>query len=377
MNPQDLLAPAAAQGSPAPYWLLAGFKVLGFILHMIPMNLLFAGILTALVMRSAGGDHAKRWAGRLMQQMPLFVALGVNFGIVPLLFMQVSYYRVFYPATILMAWPWISVIAALTVAYYGVYIYAAGIKSGHMTPLRSAAGWISSLLFIGIGWIFSNAMTLMTNVDAWPELWRKTNLDGAVLGTALNTGDPTLWPRWLMVFGLALMTTAAHVVVDAGLFGRSEGEDYRRWAPGFALRMFALGLVWFAATGAWYAFGTWNGAVRAAMLSGGLMPLTAVTALSPGLVLLALVAFRRGADRRAAWVVGAAQVAVIAVNAISRQVVQNIELKPFMDAATEPVNMQLSPLVAFLVTFAGGAALMAWMIRTVARQVGAAPPARS
>ena len=42
----------------------------------------------------------------LMNQMPVIVAVGVNLGVVPLLFTQVAYYRVFYPAGVLMAWPW-------------------------------------------------------------------------------------------------------------------------------------------------------------------------------------------------------------------------------------------------------------------------------
>ena len=37
------------------------------------------------------------------QDMPVIVAVGINLGIVPLLFIQVAYYKFFYPATILMA----------------------------------------------------------------------------------------------------------------------------------------------------------------------------------------------------------------------------------------------------------------------------------
>ena len=64
-----------------------------------------------------------------MAQMPVIVALGVNFGIVPLLFVQVAYYKVFYPATILMAWFWLAIIGLLIPAYYGVYVYAFGLAT--------------------------------------------------------------------------------------------------------------------------------------------------------------------------------------------------------------------------------------------------------
>ena len=56
--------------------------------------------------------------------MPVIVAVGVNLGVVPLLFIQLAYYKVFYPATILMAWFWLGIIMLLIPAYYGVYAYA-------------------------------------------------------------------------------------------------------------------------------------------------------------------------------------------------------------------------------------------------------------
>ncbi len=77
-------------------------------------------------LHARGNQHARRFAARLLQQMPVIVAFGVNLGIVPLLFVQVAYYKVFYPATILMAWFWLAIIGLLIPAYYGVYAYAVG-----------------------------------------------------------------------------------------------------------------------------------------------------------------------------------------------------------------------------------------------------------
>src|SRR6058998_2698786 len=105
MDP-SLVAPSSPHGLPAPYWFLVFFKVLGFLLHIGPMNLWYAGTILAMLMRWRGCEHAQRWSARLMRQMPVVIALGVNFGIVPLLFVQTAYYKVFYPATILMGWPW-------------------------------------------------------------------------------------------------------------------------------------------------------------------------------------------------------------------------------------------------------------------------------
>ena len=47
-------------GVPAPFWFVELFKVLGFTLHMVPMNLFYAGILVAML---AGAAAAARRAG--------------------------------------------------------------------------------------------------------------------------------------------------------------------------------------------------------------------------------------------------------------------------------------------------------------------------
>ena len=367
MNPTDLIGPPSPLGYPAPYWFLVTFKVLGFTLHIGPMHLWFAGILGAMAFARWGSAEAHRWSARLMRQMPVAIALGINFGIVPLLFTQVAYYRVFYPATILMAWPWFFIIIFLTLAYYGVYIYVTGLKdSVELTPLRRAAGWVSAVLFIVMGFLFANGFSLMVNLAAWPELWQGTSVAGAPWGIALNISDPTLWPRWLMMFGLALTTVAAYTVFDAGVFARRESTEYQRWAANFALKLHTVGLVWFAVMGLWY-LGTWPADARDQMLSSPLIILTALTALGPGLPWLLILAQRRQITQVLAILTGLAQFGVLVLNAISRQVLQNIELSRFLDVTAEPVNLQLSPLIVFLVLFIVGLGVVVWMVQKIWR----------
>ncbi|NIQ53274.1 MAG: hypothetical protein GWN71_07465, partial [Gammaproteobacteria bacterium] len=69
---------------------LFGLKVFGFWLHAFFMNLWFAGLLVGLVLARRQGPTAE--AGRrLLRAMPIIIALGINAGIVPLLFLQVLY----------------------------------------------------------------------------------------------------------------------------------------------------------------------------------------------------------------------------------------------------------------------------------------------
>ena len=53
---------------------------------------------------------------------------------------------------------------------------------------------------------------------------------------------------------------------------------------------------------------------------------------------------------------------MLGINAASRQVVQNLNLKPFFDVAAVPEHVQWGPLVMFLVVFVIGLALVAWML---------------
>ncbi len=370
MDPHLLVQLRDAAGVPAPFWFVQLFKVLGFTLHAVPMNLWYAGILVAMLLDLAGGPSAKRFSARLMSQMPVIVAFGVNLGIVPLLFVQVAYNKVFYPATILMAWFWMAIIALLIPAYYGIYVYAFGLRgAAPLTAWRRAVGWISAILFVIMGFLLANALSLMTRVGGWPQLFENHSSAGAALGTALNTSDPTLWPRWLLMFGLALGTTAVWMLLDAAWFAGKEGDDYRRWAKRFATRLYVLGFAWAAAAGSWYVFGTWTAEVRAFMFSWPVLCLTGITAAAPGLPLAWLVWRRQEPwlDRKQATWLGLAQFGVLGVNAISRQVVQNLELRPYLDVAAQPTAVQWSPLVMFVVLFAVGLGVIAWMVLQVVK----------
>lgn len=366
MDPSQLIAPPGPLPYPAPYWLLTSFKVTGFALHMAAMHIWLAGVPLVMVLGKRGGEHGRILSRRLATQMPIIIALGINLGIVPLLFTQVALGRVFYPATILMAWPWFGIVAMLMVAYYGVYLYAIGLRRLSVAPRQQAAGWSAALLFVMISFVFTNGFSLMTNIHAWPALWRQTSAAGAPLGIALNTGDPTLWPRWLMVLGLALTTAAAYAAADAGLFAFRETQAYRRWASRFALRLYTLGLAWYAIAGAWYAFGTWPVEVRQAMLRGPLAALTALTATSPVLVWVLIRISRRRPAPAMGRAVAAAQFGVVALNAVSRQVVQSTELRRFVDLAAVPAVTQWGPLAVFLILLAAGLSALVWMIRQAA-----------
>ena len=254
-------------------------------------------------------------------------------------------------------------------AYYGVYLYVIGVRKGTMTPLKRVAGWVSAGIFMLLGLAFSNTFSLMTNVDGWGPLWSATSQTGAPYGIGLNLSDPTLLPRLFLMFGLAITTTAAYVAIDTGLFAGGESAEYKRWAMRFALILSALGNVWVAAAGSWYSFGTLPAEVRAVQLQMPLIILTLLTAAGTGLPLMLILLGQRGIQRGLGIVIGLAQVGALALHAISRQIVQNLELAPYLQLGAEPVNVQWSPLVLFLVLFVAGIGVIVWMVAQVVKAV--------
>lgn len=361
------LGPLNPLGYPAPFWFIQFFKVFGFTLHMALMNLWFAGLITMLLLRWLGGAHARRLSHRVINALPFVIAFGINLGIVPLLFTQVAYYQVFYSATILAAWPWFAVIPLLLVAYYGVYLYVIGLRRCTLTPLKRAAGWVSAGIFLLLGLIYSNTFSLMTNVQAWGALWDTTSQTGAPLGIALNLGDPTLLPRALLMFSLAITTTAAYVAADTGLFAGRESDEYRRWAMRFALVFSLVGNVCVAAAGSWYSFGTLPAEVRAVQLQIPLLVLTLLTGGATGLPFLLILYGQRGIKSGLAILIAVAQIGALGLHAISRQIVQNLELAPYLPLGAEPVNLQWSPLLLFLVLFVAGIGVIVWMVAQVVK----------
>ena len=229
----------------------------------------------------------------------MIVAVGVNLGIVPLLFVQLAYYKVFYPATILMAWFWLAIIVLLIPAYYGVYAYAWGLADSQRRSERamcvrgaeSMPGWRDRRRLVRGGVLHLHRLPVRQRPE--PDGSRRAlagaveghSTAGAAPGTALNVGDPTLWPRWLLMFGLALGTTAVWLLVDAGLVltrGTTD-EAYQRWAWGFARKLYTLACCGPRRPARGTSSARGRPSLRETMFQWPLLVLTVATAIAPGL----------------------------------------------------------------------------------------------
>lgn len=217
MTPID---PSTLPGLPAPFWFIQLFKILGFILHCIPMSLWFVGLPMALFLYCAGRRNARRYAGRLIGQLPIVMALGINMGIVPLLFVQTAYYKAFYTSSILMAVHWFSIIVLVGIAYYAIYACAACVANSR-NRLLLLCGTIAVLSLTAVSLIFASQWTFMALPDAWPEVFAKKSIAGATTGLGTWWRDPVVYLRWCSMVGVGFTTLAFWTLFDAWVLCRS------------------------------------------------------------------------------------------------------------------------------------------------------------
>lgn len=351
-------------GIPAPFWLIQFLKVLGFVLHLIPMGLWAVALPLAVLGSVASPGPFQRFGRRVLQQMPIFIALGINFGIVPLLFIQTLYPKPFYTATILVAWHWIVIIPLLMIGYYGVYLTSFAIQSDHLSFRRCVlpVGLVSSCCFLAIGLLLTNALTLIAHPERWIMLFEKTQIAGAVNGFGNNMSDPTFLPRLLAMFSLALVTTGLWAMTDAFLFAdgtKDENRPYRRWALRFALLLACPAFILQLLLEGSAKFGPLAGRLGADYPCFGWVLLLC-------LLLTAFLFYLRKRDDYTTRELGfilALHLGMLATFGAIRQIGQHRQLAASGGLIDMSEQVQWSPIILFLITFVFGLLCIAWIVR--------------
>ena len=313
-----------------------------FFIHMILMNFLLGGSLLT-VWDILTGKLEKRATGSI----PTLVALTVNFGIPPLLFIQVLYGHLFYSSSVMLAVPWILVIPILILAYYGAYLF---VNKSASAPLFSKAALVfTSLSLLFVAFMLVNNNTLAIRPELWGTYFKNPG------GWNLNLGEPTLLPRYL------------HFVVAAlgiGALGRAIAYRYSKMESGEKdaqirrnLKIFGWITIIQFAVGTWF-FLTMPDTVWKTFMGGSL----GATALMVAGWLLALLILHSTFTGRftPAMILGGIEVLVMV---IIRDLARTAYLKEiFHPSQLENVSQQ-SPLVAFLLVFVVGLLALYYMIR--------------
>ena len=228
---------------PLPIGLLEALLVGSFAVHILAVDVAVGGTVIALVHYARGrrsGDrrHTELALG-LSKTLPTAIALLINLGIPPLLFLQVLYGQAFYTSSVLLAVPWLLVVPALAVGYLAIYRLSESMAKD--SPFALVLGVGGALLLLSIGFMLTNNVTLMLRPESWEAVYR-----ASPHGFGLNLSEPTLLPRYAhMLLGmlagagayLAVLSTLRAPPFDAA-FARRTGL---RWFVGATLLQLVVG----------------------------------------------------------------------------------------------------------------------------------------
>ena len=315
-----------------------------FFIHMILMNFILGGSLLT-VWDMLRGKLEKKASGSI----PTLIALTVNFGVPPLLFVQVLYGHLFYSSSVMVAVPWILVIPVLILAYYGAYLF---VRKWERAPGWSKAGLVvTSLFLLYVAFIFVNNNTLAMRPELWAGFAERPG------GWNLNLGEPTLWPRYLH-FLLAALAIGALGRAIAYRFSAMDEEEKKgqirrnlKIFGWFTLVQFAVG-TWFWLTmpePVWKSFMGGSLFATIMMVVGWLSALLILHSAFTGRLNFAMI-------------LGAIQVLVMVI-------IRDLARAAYLDDVFRPAELEnvgeVSPLIAFLLVFLIGVGVLYYMIRLI------------
>lgn len=339
MDPSGLIP--TAEAIPVHWGWFKFLLILTFLLHILLMNLMLGGSLLTFARRLRGGAAPPEAHG-----LPSLIALTINMGVPPLLFMQVLFGQFLYTSSVLMAVAWILVIPILILAYYAAYGFLRQEKRGLGTLWLG----ISTLFLLFIGFMLSNNMTLMLRPERWGVYFARPD------GTFLNLSEPTLIPRYLH-FVLASVAVAA---LGRAVFHRvraMRGESASPEEMRGGLRLFAwmtmiqmlIGILfWIVLPGSIGKLFLGTSIVHTAHLWLGIL-----------LGIFAILAALRGK----VWTTTGLLLGTVLMMILVRDLVRTAYLAPVFHPRDLAVAQQLSPFILFLISFVVVVGVLVYMLR--------------
>ncbi len=328
--------------------------LLTFPLHILAMNAMLGGLVIGIVQHLRGGLVQRQLAHRIAIALPLVIAFVVNFGVAPLLFIQVLYGQFAYSSSVLMGTFWILIVPVLIIAYYGAYLYDFKFKAlGGFGPLLAV---LVLVLLLVIGFFFSNNMLLMTLPERFGEYF--SNKNGTLL--AYNQGE--FWPRYLhMVCG---------ALAVGGLFVGLLGKFKKIKNPELAIHSEKVGLLSFniftvinIGVGFWYFLSL--PAVQMELFMGGSIPATIFLIIG---LLLSVGALYFGFAGKF-WFTFFHGVGLVVVMTFLRSWLRSSYLEKYFTLDQLQVVPQYSPLFFFLFTLVIGLLCLWWLLKQTAKAV--------
>lgn len=345
MNPAIIPQPDTI---PAGWGLFQFLLLLTFPLHLLAMNAMVGGLVVAIAQYFKGGELQRKLAHRIAIMLPLVIAFVVNFGVAPLLFVQVLYGQFMYTSSILMGAFWIMIIPVLIIAYYGAYLL--DFKFVALGGVAPFLGILVLLLFMVIGFLFSNNMLLMSLPEQFHSYFDHK------AGDMLIYGRGEFWPRYLHM----MLGSVAVGGLFAGLLGRykaAENSELKIHCEKVGLRFFTLFTAINIGIGFWYLLSLPKEQMMVFM--GGNYPATFVLVLGILLAFSALYCSFRGKF----WLTFSHLIGLVVVMVFIRSWLRSSYLSEYFTLDQLELVPQSSPLVFFVITLLFGLATIGYLLK--------------
>ena len=337
---------------PASWGFFELLLILTFFAHLIFMNTMLGSAMIALVREMRAQPTDPPPCRDIAAKLPYTIAFAVNFGVAPLLFLQVLYGHFIYTSSILMGVYWLSIIGLLILAYYSAYLYKMGGDLPATARIRALG--TSLVLLLAIGFLFVNNITLMQTPQVWTVYFHRPD------GTFLNLADPTLLPRYLHFVVASVATGGLFLAILASFQRKTD-------APGAANRLRA-GMQWFTyatvveiGTGIPFLFSLPK-TVHQLFIGGA--PLH--TVLFAAALVASFYSLYYGNKERV-WPATVAMATTILLMVLVRDLARQAYLAPYFHPTDLQVVPQWSPMFLFLAVLLIGIAVIIYMLRLAAR----------
>lgn len=346
MDPSALIP--AASPIQVPWGWFEALLIFTFIVHLLFMNAVLGGALITLVSQVKNKGPDPMPGEELYAKLPTTLALTVNMGVPPFLFLQVLYGPFIYSSSLLMSTIWLSLIGLLIIGYYGLYLHY--LKHEKLGSGRNLVLAFSVLILLWVAFVFTNNMTLMLHPQRWLAYFAGKG------GTLLNLGDPTLVPRYLHFITASVAVGGLFLALIWYIRGKKgvAGADEK---VAWGLKWFSYATVVQLFIGLWFFISLPHQVMLHFLGGSGLH--TAALLLS--LVGAAAALFFGFKGRLVPTLVSL--VATVSLMVMVRALLRAAYLEPYFKVADLSVRPQYSPLILFLVSLVIGSLVVLYMLR--------------
>lgn len=341
---------------PAPdiipvHW--AWFKVLlitTFTAHILLMNIMLGSAIIAFIsaINRQFESSLISLQKEISQKNTFIIAFTINFGVAPLLFLQVLYGNFFYTSSILMAVYWLSVVFLLITAYYAAYIYKFNFE--RLAQTRKYAAGLTALLLLVTAFFYTNNMTLMLVPGSWTRYFTNPS------GTILNLSDPTLFPRFFHFVTASIAVSGLFIAITWQRKKKS-GVSHSDINISRGMKYFIYATLIQFCVGIWFLISLPKD-IMFLFLGGDIVhSVIFLAGLFAGLTALVFGFIKR------VWPAAWATIISIIFMVIIRDMVRTAYLKPYFAVENLKTIYQYSPLILFFAALTVSAVIIIYIIR--------------